>query len=189
MSTYELVAQGIGIVAMAMNCVSYQQKTQKCVLFCQLFGSVLFAVNFLMLGAIAGGLLNLIGVFRAVVFLYGEKLRAKHLGWLISFSSLYVLSYVLVFSVFGKEPSVKNLMIELLPVIGMVLTTVSFRFANAKMTRRFGIFSSPLWLTYNLCSFAVGAIICETVSLISIVVGTVRHDLKKKNRSKVEEGK
>lgn len=183
MSTYELVAQGVGIVAMAMNCVSYQQKTQKGVLLCQLIGSVLFAVNFLMLGAIAGGLLNLIGIFRATVFLYGDKLHAKHFGWLIGFGSLYVLSYVIVFSAFGKEPSVKNLAVELLPVIGMVLTTISFRFSDAKMTRRFGIFNSPLWLIYNVFSFSVGAIICETLNLVSIVVGTVRHDLPRRGRS------
>lgn len=181
MTPLEMTAQGISIVAMAMNCLSYQQKKQKTVLVYQLIGSVLFAVSFFLLGAYAGALLNGVGITRALVFINKDKLHARHPAWLIGYTCLYVLSYVLVFTVFGKEPTALNLIIEVLPVIGMVVTTVSFRYTDARAIRRFGLVNSPLWLTYNLFSLSVGAIASELINLVSIIVGTIRFDLKKKN--------
>ena len=138
-----MIAQGFGIAAMAMNCLSYQQKSRRTVLLFQLIGSILFAVNFFMLDAFAGALLNAVGITRALVFINKERLNARHPAWLIAYSSLYILSYVLVFTVFGKEPTVGNLIVELLPVVGMVLTTISFRYDDACAIRRFGLFNSP----------------------------------------------
>lgn len=178
MTTYDLIAQAVGIVAMAFNILSFQQKTHKTVITFQLFGSILFAVNFFMLGATVGGILNLVGTLRAIVFMNREKLRADHIGWLIFFTILYLSSFVLTFTVFGKEMTLFNAVIESLPVIAMTATTVSFRLQNAKAIRLFGLLSSPSWLIYNIVNFAVGAIICEVLSLCSIVIGLFRYDLK-----------
>jgi hypothetical protein len=82
--------------------------------------------------------------------------------------------------VFGTEATPKNLAVEILPVVGMVITTVSFCLGRAKAVRVLGIFNSPLWLTYNIFNFSLGGIITESVALISIVIGIVRYDLKKK---------
>lgn len=178
MTTFELIAQAVGIVAMSFNILSFQQKTHKTVITFQLFGSILFAVNFFMLGATVGGILNLVGALRAIVFMNREKLRADHIGWLIFFTILYIFSYILTFTVFGKEMTAFNAIIELLPVAAMTATTISFRLQNARAIRLFGLFSSPSWLIYNIVNFAVGAIICEVLSLCSIVIGLFRYDLK-----------
>ncbi len=161
---------------MAFNIFSYQQKTQKRAIAFQLGGSILFAVNYLMLGAIVGGILNAVGTVRALVFLNREKLRATHPVWLAGFTAAYLLSYVLTFTVFGKEATAFNFIVEFLPVIGMTATTISFRLSDAKAIRRFGLISSPSWLIYNIVSFSVGAIICEVLSLCSIFIGMFRLD-------------
>ena len=69
MKPIEIIAQIIGIFAMLFNILSYQCKRQKAVIAMQLFGGLLFAVNFLMLGALVGGILNIIAVLRAILFL------------------------------------------------------------------------------------------------------------------------
>ena len=178
MTTFELIAQAVGIVAMSFNILSFQQKTHKRVITFQLFGSLLFALNFFMLDAAVGAILNLVGAMRAIVFMNREKFRANHIGWLIFFTALYLSSYVLTFTVFGKEMTAFNAIIELLPVAAMTATTVSFRLQNARAIRLFGLFSSPSWLIYNIVNFAIGAIICEVLSLCSIVLGLIRYDLK-----------
>lgn len=178
MTTFDLIAQAVGIVAMAFNILSFQQKTHKTVITFQLFGSILFAVNFFMLGATVGGILNLVGTLRAIVFMNREKLRADHIGWLVFFTTLYAASYILTFTVFGKEMTLLSGIIELLPVMAMTATTISFRLQSARSIRYFGLFSSPSWLIYNIINFAVGAIICEVLSLCSIVIGLIRYDLK-----------
>ncbi len=179
MDTTEIIAQIIGIFAMFFNLFSYQQKTRKGAIICQLFGTILFTVNFFMLGAIVGALMNFIGAVRAVIFINKEKLKADHIGWFIGFTVIYLASYVLTFTVLDKEPTAVNFILEFLPIIGMVATTHSYRLTDAKSIRKFGLISSPVWLVYNIANFSVGAIICEVLSLASIIIGIVRLDRKK----------
>ena len=69
MKPFEIVAQIIGVFAMAFNIWSYQQKQQKHIIALQLVGSTLFGLHYFMLGAYMGGLLNAVGIVRAIVFL------------------------------------------------------------------------------------------------------------------------
>ncbi len=176
----ELIAQIVGLFAMAFNIFSYQQKTHRRAIAFQLGGSTLFAINYLMLGAVVGGILNAVGIIRALVFLNREKTKATHPAWLAGFITVFLASYVLTFTVFGKEVTPFNLIVEFLPVVGMTATTISFRLTDAKSIRRFGLISSPSWLVYNIVSFSLGAIICEVLSLGSIFIGMCRLDRKRK---------
>lgn len=176
MNTTELIAQAIGIVAMAFNIISYQGKKQRTVIAMQLVGSALFAANYLMLGATVGGILNILALIRAVVFLFKDKLKTDHPAWMIGFVASYIAIYVLNFTVFGKPVTVWNLLIEVLPVIGMVALTVGYRLKRAADVRKCGLVSSPSWLIYNITVGSWGAIICEILALCSIVVGMLRHD-------------
>ena len=179
MTALEIIAQGIGIVAMAFNIFSYQQKSSTGVILCQCFGGLLFSVSFFMLGATVGGILNAIAAFRAIVFMYKDKFWAEHIGWLVGFVAMFVGSYILTFTVFGKEFTALNAVIELLPVIGMTASTVSFRLGSAKAIRKYGLISSPSWLIYNTVNLAAGAIVCEVLSLGSILIGILRYDVKR----------
>lgn len=182
MSKIEIIAQSIGILGTIANFLSFQQKKQKMVVLFQFFAALFFAVNFLMLGAYVGALLNVIGVIRAIVFVNREKLKAEHPLWLAFFIIAFASAYPLVFTVFNKEPTVLNFIIEILPVVAMILSTISFRLTKAKDIRRFGLFSSPMWLIYNCFCFSIGAIISEILNLISIIVGIIRFDIKKEQK-------
>lgn len=178
MKPIEIIAQCFGIVAMLFNILSYQSKSQKSVITMQLFGASLFALNFLLLGATVGGLLNILGAVRAIVFLFKEKLKTDRLPWLIVFVLLYITVYILNFTLFGKEVTLFNLIIEILPVIGMTALNIGYRLEKAADVRRLGMISSPAWLIYNITAGSWGAIICETLTLISIFIGILRHDKK-----------
>ena len=79
-----------------------------------------------------------------------------------------------------------RLIIEVLPVIAMIVATISLRLGKARAVRAFGLISSPLWLIYNCFSGSIGAVASEILNLISIIVGIVRLDIKKENREKQE---
>ena len=180
MQKLEIIAQAIGIFAMAFNIVSYQGKKQSTVIACQLVGGALFAVNFFMLGATVGGILNAIAAVRAIIYLNKKKFHADSPFWLIGFISLYIASYILNFTLFGKDFTLINALTEILPVIGMVAINLSYIKNDAKAVRLFGLVSSPSWLIYNIFNFAIGAIICEVLSLCSIITGIWKYDLKNK---------
>ena len=46
MKPVEIIAQAIGIVAMAFNTLSYQQKNRSTVIAMQMIGTFLFCINF-----------------------------------------------------------------------------------------------------------------------------------------------
>lgn len=178
MKPVEIIAQCIGIVAMLFNILSYQGKKQKSVITLQLIGSMLFSINYLMLGAAVGGILNILATLRAIVFLFKKQLKADRIPWLIAFLSTYIAVYILNFTLFGKEATAFNLIVEILPVIGMVALNIGYRLKDAADVRKCGLVSSPAWLIYNITVGSWGAIICEILTLGSIILGIFRHDKK-----------
>lgn len=176
----EVVAQIFGIIGMIFNIIVFQQKKQKMVLLFQFFAAISFAVNYFMLGAIIGGLLNLVGALRSVIYYFDKQTRANSIAWLIFFIIAFASSYPLNFLVFKTPPTTLNLIIEILPVIAMIVATIAIKIGVSKMVRRLGLISSPLWLTYNCFSGSIGAILSEIFNLISIIVGIIRLDIRKK---------
>lgn len=176
----KLLAQTIGVLTMIFNIFSYQRKKQAGVIVFQLMGSTLFTVHFFMLKAYTGGLLNAIGVIRAVVFLKRDLFKSERVARLVGFEIVYAACYVLTFLAFKTPFTLKNALLELLPVVGMTATTVAFRSRAARTTRALGVVSLPAWLIYNVFVQSYGAICCEIISLISIVVGFFRLDQKSK---------
>lgn len=180
---YNAVVQAVGVVAMAFNIFSYQRKTQVQIITLQFIGSILFAVHFFMQGAYTGATLNAIGIVRAFAFMNKEKLKTDGIPWLIGFCATYAASYALTFTVFGKPFTAVNALVEILPVVGMVLTTLSFRAKTAASTRRLCLVNSPLWLAYNVVNLSVGGICCEAFGFVSIIVGILRYDRVKSGES------
>ena len=109
MEFIEILAQSFGILAMILNIISFQCKKQKGIIAIQLFGGALFCANYFLLGATVGGMLNVIGTLRAIVYLFKDRLKTDHIGWLIAFVFSYITVYILNFAVFGKEPTLYNL--------------------------------------------------------------------------------
>ena len=178
MQPIEIIAQAIGIVAMAFNVISYQQKKAKQVFLLQMVGSGLFCINYFLLGATIGGVLNIVAVIRAIVYYNSEKIKGSNLGFFIFFCAAYISSYIVTFTLLGKPFTPYNAVVELLPVIAMIALNIGFKIGSSKAIRRFGFIASPCWLTYNIVNLAVGAIICEAISIVSIFIGMLRHDRK-----------
>ena len=179
---YDFIAQVFGILGMSMNVLSYQAKRQKSIIIVQLFGSLFFSVNMFMIGGGMGCLLNIIGVFRALTYANKNKIKSLNLCNFI-FYALYIASYILLFTVFDKEPSLKNLIIEFLPLLAMTATTLGFARADSKSVRISALFSSPAWLIYDIINFSLGGIVCEVLAIFSAVSAMLRLDVKRSTQN------
>ncbi len=176
----EIFAQIVGIVAAALNISSFQCKTKNRIILIQLFGGAFFTVNFMLLGATTGAIMNVLAMVRALLFLYKDKLKLNDKILVGSLIAAFVVSYILAFTALGVEPTAKNFILEALPIIGMSAATVSFNMKNAAAVRLIGItLSSPSWLIYNIFVGSIGAILCEAFSIASIAIGIIRHDIKR----------
>ena len=183
MTPIEIIAQIVSIIGMLMGVLSYQQKGKARILTFQLIGAALFVVHFFMINALSGAILNFVAIVRALIFIYEDKVHGDHPAWTIGLTATYILSYISVFTVFGKEPTVKNLILEILPVLAMTVTTIAFRYKEDKILRRVTFISSPMWLTYNAIFFSLGGIIGESLNIGSAIIGTIRLDRKKEEKT------
>ena len=178
----ELLAQAFGIVGMIFNILVFQQKKQSNVLIFQFFAALSFAFNYLLLGAVVGGMLNLVGALRSVVFYFEKYTKSSSLAWFIFFIVAFASSYPLTFLVFKTPTTPLNFVIEILPVLAMIIATMSLRLGKARAVRAFGLVSSPMWLIYNCFSGSFGAIASEILNLISIITGIIRLDIKRNKK-------
>ena len=179
-----VTAQILGIIGMALNILSFQFKSKKNILIGQLLGSVAFVANMFMLGAIMGGILNIIGIARAAVYMDKERLKISPKALNLLFVVVYLVSYALVFTVFGKTPNATNLLVEFIPIIGMTVMTFGFSGKSARTVRLCSFTNSPCWLVYNCINLSIGGILCEIFSIVSSVSAFIRLDLKGKAEKK-----
>ena len=174
----ETFAQILSIAGLICVVGSYQQKQKSRLILIQATGGALFAIHYLILGAYAGFLLNTIAVFRGAVF-YKERSPKAGKIWVGIIIALCVAAYPLTFTLFGTEPNLTNLILEVLPTIGMTVLTFSFNMTHAGQIRALGFVNSACWLTYNIAHLSIGGIGCEILCFISIIIGILRHDVKK----------
>ena len=167
MEPVELIAQIVGILAMAGYCLSFQFKKNAGCIAMQLLGGGLFCLHFLLLGSVGGFLMNLIGVIRAVVLLMGDRAHKP-----IVLASLIILflggsAACVVFS--WDTPLV------FLTCAGQIVGLLGLWSRDAQKLRLAQFFgTSPAWIVYNVVNHSVGGLLCEIFNMLSVIVYFVR---------------
>lgn len=162
-----LLAQGLGVIALIIAILSFQQNAQKKIVTYQMISSVFFCVHFCMLDATLGGILNGIGVFRAAIFRNRDTKWASNKIWFFLFCALFIFAGA--FSWAGP--------ISLLPILSMILTTIAFWIKNPRIVRFVSLPASPLWFIYNLVYRSYPGMITELFVFSSILVAVFRFDI------------
>ena len=163
MEWLEIVAQAFGIVGSIVYLISFQIKKNRTFFMVQCLGSFLFTMNYLLLGAYTGCMMNFLGVIRTAALAAGGKFRSKLLMW--GLDIVYVVATVCTFE---GVPSV-------LVMIAMIASTHAMWTEKGKIIRyvQLGV-SSPCWLAHNIMVFSIGGIICEIGNIISTVISILR---------------
>lgn len=172
------ISQLIGLGGFALKVYSFQGKDKNAIIRCQLLAVGLFALHFWLMGAYSGFLLNCINVFRSVFFLKNNRKRKGDFLRIFVLVCMYVLLFIWVCSRYNGAVEVYNIIIELLPIIGMCLITISYAIRNPLGIRLIALISSPLCLVYNYSKGSVGTVLAEVFSIISSLIGIVRYNVK-----------
>ncbi len=173
-SKADLLAQLIGLFGLVCAMLSYQMKTQKKIVLVQIIGCSFFTVHFFMLGAMTGAMLNFIAAIRAFVFANKDKKWGKSNWWIVFFSVVCIIAVGFTWE--GH--------LSLLPMLGMVLTTISWGIENASLVRIISLPSSPLWIVYNVAGASYAGVLTEVLVMISIISAIIRLDI---NRGQAKE--
>lgn len=167
--SYYLI-QAIGFAGVAMFILSYQIRSNKALYAFQAIGSLLFCIQFGLLGQLSGSL-NLILVIIRNFMLTGCRkypvLKKKIWPCMIT-----------VISIVGTIMTWKGL-ISLLPLAAVCGSTFLYWTDNAQKIRLSNLAcASPCWLIYDLLIGSWGGVLNEAITLASILVSIKRFGWK-----------
>ena len=166
-----LAAQVVGIIAVVVFLLSYQQKTRKGMIIVNATSRILYIVQYIMLGAFAGAVLDVLGTLSSVLAQNKDK------GFIGKHKKLFFIG-VNVLMIAAGLATYKNFF-TLFSIAGVMLHTIAFWINDEKTIRRVSLAGSPFWLVYNLSSMAYGSAMGDILSMVSILVAMYRYDFRK----------
>lgn len=158
-----------GILGIGSTVLIYQQKTRKGLVLSKLLSDVIWFLYYFSLSAYSGAAIAVIGMVRELVFINKDKKWAKHPIWLVFFLTLS----------FGCAVFTWKNAFSLLPCIASAVSVISFWIGKPKLSRILSYPISACMLTYDIASGAILGIVNELFTVVSSVIGAIRHDRKR----------
>lgn len=165
-----IVAQIVGIAAVVLYLLSAQLKKREQLVFVICASNFLYVLQYCMLGAFSGAVLDLLSTFSS--FFAGKKNEPrfkKYAKFTATLISLAIVAAGLVLA------AIQGKGIELLPIAGALLQTVGLWFQNEQTIRKFILAGAPFWLVYNYVCQAYGAAFGALLTIISVSIALVRY--------------
>lgn len=159
------IAQIIGFVPMVLSYFVFHFNNRKAIITTKAISDLLWTVHFLMLGALSGAFTNAVCAVRGLVFSQrGKKKWASSVLIPIIFC-IFTLSVTLV-SWAGLK--------SFLPVIGSCLAIIGFWSKDPKNIRKFSFPGVILWFIYGVLTLSLSTIICNIISIASIIITEIK---------------
>ena len=170
-----IFAQIFGLLGALAMLLSNWQKTRNKVLSLLILDSICYSMQYILLRAITGAFINIVGLVRTIIFKYKGKykiLQSKLILFLIL--SVYLLVGILTY----------DGIISILPVVSSIIYTSTLWQDNVRIIR-IGTFSMILtYFIYNIAVEAYTGAFVEGILLISSVLAIVKLDILNKKIDK-----
>jgi hypothetical protein len=171
-----------------MNIISMQFNTHGMVMLFKSLGSFLFALQYLLLGAFTGMVMDIIGVIRNFVFAYNVKKGKSNKLWIVLFSAITliagVVTIILTWNAMlsaltrwtdnAKALTTLAVIISVLSILAKLLSTIGYGAKSAHAIRMINLPTFSMWVVYNFISFSIAGIISDIMSIISIIIAEIR---------------
>ena len=169
-----IIATVVGMFAVATFLLSYQQKKRKNIILWNVVSRCLYVVQYVLLGAYSGAVLDVLGAAVSIVAERKDHPRiARHIKAVVISCNLVIVAVGLL---------LYENVFSLLPIAGVLLHTGAFWLRDERAIRRISLLGSPFWFAYNLVSRAYGSCIGDLLTMTSIVVAMVKYREKNTER-------
>lgn len=175
---YEIFIQCIGIIGIIAGLSAFQCNKHSHALMLKMTEEGAFGLQYFLLGGYTGAVLNLVGIFRNLIFTYlGKRDKQKELKYArmilgVLFAVLGLLSW--------------EGCISILIIFAKVLSTLAYGTTNMKKMRMMISVTCVCWICYNFYVGSIAGVISDACNLGSVVIGMIRYDLLKKEEKKME---
>lgn len=170
----EIIAMIIGIVAVTVFLLSFQQKTRGKIIAFNATSRVLYILQYILLGAFSGAVLDILGIVAsALAGLKNHPKMKKYMKLLIPLLYVaFIVAGILTYTRF----------LDLFALVGVMLHTGAFFLDDERWIRILSLIGSPFWLVYNITSLAIGSAIGDMLSICSIGIAIFRYDITPRRR-------
>ncbi len=165
----DIIIQLIGFVALAMSIIAFQFKKHGQILFCRTASELIFALQYILLGAWTAAIMDGFSVIRNSLYSHLVKKNRSTTPVIVAFSIFVVITGIVTFD--GP--------ISLLPIISKLLTTVSYGMKNERVLRIITVPSCIFWVIYNVFVGSIAGILSDSLALISLLIAMYKFDFKK----------
>ena len=166
----DVLFQGIGFIGVFLFVLSYQFKSNRMLLICQISGSCMFILQFVLLGAYIGAVNLIITLVRNLLVMNRERFSWARSWWLCA----GLIGTGLVFLVlFWNGP------MSVLPFMALAGSTLGYWTGSAQYIRLSNLIcASPCWLSYDLLVGSWGGVACEIITVVSALISIYRYGWK-----------
>lgn len=163
-----LYSQILIAVAICVDILSFQFKEKNKILVCLVISTILISCHFMLLGHWTAALLGLISVAR---YLSGIFITSQRVMWLF-------LIIIVVTTISSYEG-----LLSILGGVGTCFTTIAAFRNDDKRLRQLMFVGTTIWITHNYLAGSPGAVLMETIFLVSNFVGYFRYYIKPKYKN------
>ena len=162
----------MGLFAVALFVLGYLQKKRSAILALGITSRLLYVVQYLLLGAYAGAVLDVVGAGSGALAQGSDKGFVKKHKKLI-FIAVNLLTIVIGIVLFlqSKKPE------DFLPLVGILLQTDALWLKKEKHIRLVSIIGCPCWFSYNIITGAYSSCIGDVLSFLALSSSIIRYDI------------
>ena len=140
-------------------------KTQEKLILMQALTGLVFIIHYLMIGAVTGMAMNIVGLIRCIVYYFRNKKGSNEKVTPIIFAVIMgiigILTWESWYSVFV--------------FLGLIINTLCLALSDPQKVRASILVTSPLVLIYDAFAQSFGGIVYESVAIISALIGIIRN--------------
>ena len=162
------LTDGLGVLGILTTFCVYQQKERKNLLIWKLITDTVWILHYFTLGAYSACAITVVAIFRSIVFLNAKHPWAQSKAWLYIF-----MAASLLFSLIAWQNPYR-----LLTLISSQACIIAYWIKSPKMTRLITIPAAILYLIYTIAYHSIEGTVCEVFTIVSSIVGLIRHDIK-----------
>ncbi len=166
----ELLIQLVGFVALAMSLISFQFKKHGRILLCRTASELIFALQYILLGAWTAAIMDGISVIRNLLYTHLVKKNRSTTPVIVAFGGFVIATGLIAY----------DGIISLLPIISKLLTTVAYGMKNERRLRIITLPSCIFWIIYNLFVGSIAGVLADSMTLISLLIAMYKFDYKRK---------
>ena len=186
---FEIIVQIIGFLGTAFLLISTQFNTHGKIMIFKTLGSFSFCMQYLLMGAYTGMVMDIVGTIRNIVFAYNVRKGKSNKFWIYFFSTITVVAgvttLILTWSTLVERVSwisggnktialILAIFVSIISIVAKLLSTVAYAFKDPYRIRMLTLPTSAGWLVYNVVVFTLAGIINESLTLISILIAMWR---------------